>query len=128
MKYTFLAAAMLLSLALAGCGDSYDSIADDTMGIMEDMIDILAGIESKEDAEKAVPRMEALAEKMQAIAKRAEELGQPTEQEAEDVSEAMQKKMEDVMGRYMQEMMRVSQIPEAMEYLEGAMEKVNPGR
>jgi len=129
MKYSMTAAVLALSMLLAGCGgDSYESLADDTVDVLKDMTDILASIDSKDAAEKAASKLESLAWKMQEISKRAEALGEPSEKQKTDMDEMMSKKMEGVMGRYMQEMMRVAQIPDAMQYLEKAMEKTNPGR
>ena len=67
--------ALALVLAVSGCGDSYESVAKDSVKVMNEAADIYEGIKSKEDAEKAKPKLEKLAKNVPEVLARLEKAG-----------------------------------------------------
>ena len=111
------------SLTLASCGgDTHAKVAEQGAKLMNEFVEIVAEIDDVESAEKSKPKLEALAEKMEAVAERMEKLGQPTEEEAEAMTEKMMD--EDAQQKLVQEMMRLGGHPEVMEVLQEAFQKM----
>jgi hypothetical protein len=123
MKYLLLAALPVLSLFLCGCGDSAESLAGDMVDVIDDMNDILASVVDRKTAEQAAPKLEALGLKMQEITKKLEEIEKPDLDDMIETTKEIEKEMQEAMSRWMRELQRISQIPDAMELLEDAMEK-----
>jgi hypothetical protein len=66
--------AVALVFFVSGCGDSPDSVMKDTIKYMNETADIFDGIKSKEDAEKAKPKLEAVNKKMKDLEERGKKL------------------------------------------------------
>jgi hypothetical protein len=120
--------ACLTALFLASCGaDSKEKVMDDAFSGMEEMVTILEGVSDKASAEKAKPKLEALATKMKKIDGRLEALGLKKEdlQKEMESDEKYKKKMETLMGKMMGTMMKLATNKEVKEILDDSMKKLN---
>jgi len=66
--------ALALVFLVSGCADSLDSVVKDSIKVQNEYADILEGIKSKDDVEKAKPKLEALQKKMNDIGERTKKL------------------------------------------------------
>ena len=111
MRYTAYLLLILFALALVGCGaDSYEKVADDCVVVLEDMSAIMKDIKDVESAKAAVPKLDKLGERMQAIAERAEKLGDPSEEEKKVLTEKFEERMEAVTGEMFGNMLRIASL------------------
>jgi hypothetical protein len=120
-KVTLAGFALALVFAVSGCGDSPDSVIKDQIKLMNDMADVLEGIKDKDSAEKAKPKLEALAKKAKDIEERAKKL--KLDDMPKEKQEALKKKYEDdikkAAGRFGAAMMKAMTNPDAAGALKG---------
>jgi len=117
---------------LCACGadlDSHDGVADAAIELMEDMADVLEGIDSKEAADAAAGDLEDLAERGAELGQAMEKLGKPdkeTEKELEEKYEDRMKAVSERMGKAMQKsMMYIAQSEECQKAMERVGEKMS---
>lgn len=67
----------LSCLAISGCRDSHDKVVQDYIAELRNMVNVLEGIETAEDAEKEKSNLKAIVEKLKTITRRKETLGVP---------------------------------------------------
>ena len=67
----------LSCLAISGCRDSHDKVVQDYIAELRNMVNVLEGIETAEDAEKEKSDLKAIVEKLKTITRRKETLGVP---------------------------------------------------
>jgi hypothetical protein len=85
--------ALALVFLVSGCGDSPDSVMKDQIKVTNELLDVLEGIKTKEDAEKAKPKLEELGKKMKDIQERSKKL--KMDDMPKEKKEALQKKYKD---------------------------------
>lgn len=120
-KATLAGLALALVFGVSGCGDSPDSVMKDTIKLMNEMADVMEGIKDKDSAEKAKPKLEALAKKMKDLEERAKKL--KLDEMPKEKKEALQKKYEDDLKkagtRFGAAMMKAMTNPDAAGALKG---------
>jgi len=84
---------LALVFLVSGCGDSPDSVMKDQIKVSNELLDVLEGIKTKEDAEKAKPKLEQLGKKMKDVQDRAKKL--KMDDMPKEKKEALQKKYKD---------------------------------
>jgi hypothetical protein len=67
----------LSCLVMAGCGDSHDRVVGDYIAELKNMVNVIEGVETAEDAEKAKSKLKTIGEKIETIISRKENLGVP---------------------------------------------------
>ena len=112
-------------LLVSGCGDSHESVINDSVKLMKEMTAILKTVKDEESAKAAKPKLKALSEKMEAIEKRSKALGEPTAEQQKKLEEKFKKENEKVVQEFFAEMMRVGVTPGLAQHLEDAMPKNN---
>src|SRR5262249_45380801 len=112
--------ALALVFLVSGCGDSPDAVIKDQLKTTNELLDVLEGIKTKEDAEKAKPKIEELAKKMKDIEERAKKL--KMDELPKEKKEELQKKYKDegekLLGRLFSVMGKLSD-PEVQKVLKG---------
>ena len=117
--------ALALLPFLSSCGkDPHDAFADDMTAVFDEMTGILSTIQDKAGAEKAAPRLEKVAAKMQELMKQGQALDTPDPDKKMDPERS--KKIQESMRKYTMEMMRVSRIEGVSEVLQKAMSAMRP--
>jgi hypothetical protein len=83
----------VLALALAaGCGGAagtHEDAVDESVAGIRELTTILEGVTDKASAEKAAPKLEALAQRLDKVAKNLEKLGKPGAAEWKRLEERM---------------------------------------
>lgn len=113
-----------LFLFICGCGDSPQSVLDDHIEYIEDLNEVLAGIQSEEDAKKAKPELEALAARADELINRAKKL-----KEKAAISNEDGKRLGKAQGEYYKETKRLRAIPGVMTIIQeisGPERKLSP--
>jgi hypothetical protein len=90
----------------AGCGDSPDSVMQDTLSTMKEMSAVLQSVKDEASAKAAAPKLKAVGARMQDLAKRGKAMNLSKEQETALV-EKYKPQMEDAVKGVFPEMMRV---------------------
>lgn len=80
-------------------GDSHDAIIDDTIALMEDMLDIVNNVKDADGARAAVSKLEALQPRAQKLADRMKAIGNPTKAKQKELMERMKKKGDEFKAR-----------------------------
>ena len=115
MKATsFCAAAVLaFSLLLTGCDSkpTHESVAEDMLDEMKQMVAVLKTVKDESSAKAAEPKLKKAKERMDALQKQGDALGTPTAEQQKEM-EKHKAEMEKVMGEFMGEMMRVAMNPQ----------------
>lgn len=114
-------AAMLL--LVAGCGDSPESVMDDTLATMNDMAAVLETVKDEATAKSAASKLEGLVEKMKSLKERADKMEKPSKEKEAELEKAYKEKMTAAGSRMMKAMMSAMQAPDAQKHLEPAMKK-----
>lgn len=100
-------------LAIAGCGGgSRESAANETVAAMNDYVKILEGVTDKASAEKARPKLNDIASRLDGILKDVGAMKEPSEAEAKKVEEIMQKAMDSISDRMDKVMERLGSNPD----------------
>jgi predicted transcriptional regulator len=63
-------------LCASGCGDSHDAVARDMLSTMKELSAAVKGVKDEASVQEAVTRLEALADRMKALKKRSDTLGE----------------------------------------------------
>jgi cytochrome c556 len=63
-------------LCASGCGDSHDAVTRDMLSTMKELSAVVKGVKDEASVQEAVTRLEALADRMKALKKRSDTLGQ----------------------------------------------------
>lgn len=111
-----LALALLAACADAG-GDTGDKLMADMSANMREMAAILTSVTDEPSAHAAVPKIEAVREKMRDCARRARELPAPDAETEARHTATMQALMEEVMPQIAEAQARFAQRPELMAIL-----------
>ena len=118
---------LVLALCLVGaCTESSSDAADrlfaDMSANMREMSAILTSVTDEASARAAVPRIEAVREKMRDCARRAREMPQPDAATEQRLNAAMQELMAEVMPQIASAQARLAERPELMAILAPAMQ------
>ena len=128
MRNTLASTLLAVSIMLIGCGgDSYESMASDSVSYYEEMASILEGVSDVESAKAAVPKLEAVGQKMADLKKRADALGKPTPEQNKALEEKFTKEMSTAMDKMMAASMKLADKPEVQKILEEPMKKLRGG-
>jgi hypothetical protein len=123
MRFRIIMTTLVLGLGLAACGGGdHEAIIEEQADLMDEMLDILEGVTDEASAKEAAKKLEALAEDMQALAKRAEELGEPTPEQQKRLEEISKERQADAQKRMQAIMTKLMQYPELGE----AFSKASP--
>ncbi len=82
-------AMLILIAALTGCGDSFVKVESDRVSLKKEYLAVLASVQDEDSAKAAVPKIEAIAAKMDELEKRVKALGEPTEADMKQMMESM---------------------------------------
>ncbi|MHC4550147.1 MAG: hypothetical protein ACYTEZ_15355 [Planctomycetota bacterium] len=116
MRFRITVTAAVLGLVLAACGgDTHESVAEDQFDLMEEILEIMDGVEDEASAKEAAKEIEALGEKIAALQKRAEALPEPTPEQEKEL-EAMVRERQADYGKRSQELAaKMMQYPELLQ-------------
>jgi len=104
----------------SGCGsDSQESLADETMPVMREMVATITTIKDEASAKAAKPKLEAIAKKMKSISERRSKLSPPTEAEMKSVIDKHGAEMEELQKKMIGSMMTIQFDPKIQAVLEG---------
>lgn len=111
-------------LALTGCGDSHDSVARAFIGELERTAEVLAKVEDEKTAEAASKQLTAIADKLDKINERADQLGTPTRSDKRAMQDKYEGKLKDAEDDIRDEMTRIRKMEN---YFEDIRELLDPG-
>lgn len=114
-----LMSAVVLCGVLSGCSDKYESAMEDQIGYMKEMNSILASVKDDASAEAARPRIEAVVEKMNALAERMQKIGKPSKEREAELKKKYEAQLKEVTGELMGNMMKLMSHPELQEAFKG---------
>jgi hypothetical protein len=107
-------------LLVAACGGglgSHKGVAQAKIDVVDDMLEILEGVNDKASAQKAKPKIEALEKRMDEINAAEAKLGEPTPEEAQELMGTVMKDMMSRMERMMKVQEKLMANPEIQEVL-----------
>ena len=123
MTRVFTAAVAIFLLASCGGGiNSYEDAMNAQADLMGQMIKVLEGVNDEKSAEKAVSKVEAIGEQMAELAKKAQDLPQPSMEEMQKLSKKQMENARAFQGDA-QQMMKLAQYPALGEAWANAMTK-----
>ena len=116
-----------LFLATGAFADSKQKVMEDAVSMVEEMVTILISVTDESTAKAAVPKLEALVSKKDAIDERVKKLGLDKKKLGDELKKdpVLSKKVQELMAKMMPAMMALSKKPEAMKILEPVMKKLN---
>src|SRR5687768_8908493 len=99
----------IVALLASGCGgDTRESLTQDGMSNMKELVAVLDTVKDAETAKAAKPKLKTLFEKMNTINEKMNKMGVPTEAEMKAMDEKHGKEMEDLQMKMMSNMMKIS--------------------
>jgi len=103
-----IALAMVLTLSLcAGCGDSREDLAEESVDTLKDLVATLDGVKDEASAKSAKPELEKLVKQLNDLNERQEKLGMPDEAEFKKIEEKHGKEMEELQRKLVSSMLRI---------------------
>jgi hypothetical protein len=131
-----IAVLLLGCLVLSGCGGKKPTTnttsnkpaanatanADDLPGLTRQVVDQLKTIKDEASAKAAAPKLEALADKIDAIQEQTKAGKAPAIANPDDFATRQMAAMED----YGKELLRIGEIPDAAQHLQGMIKKLAP--
>lgn len=126
MKLLSFPAFVLALLTLTACpgGDTHEKAAAESLTVMQDFTEVLAGVTDEASARAAKPELEKISKRMNEIQERMTKLGEPTAEQQQELEKM--KGFEETMKKFMAEAMRVGMDPALGPILEDAMKDMNP--
>jgi hypothetical protein len=127
MRHALATIAIALLLLLPGCGgDTRQSLTDEMMTNLRELVTTFDGVKDEASAKSAKPRLKSLMEKMNDINERQAKLPPPTEDEIKAIDQKHGKEMEELQMKMAGHMMRVAfdpKISAELQELEAEMKK-----
>jgi hypothetical protein len=110
---------------LAGCDSRspHEAIADDMVGKMRQMVDVMKGVKDEDSAKSAKPRVQALAKELDELKAKSDKLGKPSPETEKRLKEKHEKEVEQLTGDLLKEMMRVGMDPKLAPHMQDVMSK-----
>lgn len=99
---------------LAGCKDDHESLMKGMIGKMNDLTAALKTVTDEASSKAAAPKVKSIATDMQELQKKAEALGKPSADEDKRLQEKYEKQLQEAMGGFMGEAMRIGMNPKLM--------------
>jgi hypothetical protein len=118
MKLPITLASLVLLALCSGCGNSRDSLASDSVDTMKDLVAAMDGITDAASARRAKPTLEDLFEKMGDLEERQSEMGEPTDQEMQELLTKYGDEMQATQMQLVNSMMRIGSNPAIVAELE----------
>lgn len=103
--------------------DTAESLTDEIADEFNKLSDALKSIEDKESAEAAAEKINEVGKSMVALAKRAEEIAEPSEEKKKELDAKMEERMKVFQKDLRPIMTKMMQKPEVAQIVMGAMEK-----
>lgn len=107
MKRLLAFASILVVAFCAGCGDSHEDLAADSLSKMREMEAVLAGVTDAASAKSANPKLKSLKEELDGINERQAKLGMPDEAEFKAMDAKYGKEMEELQLKLVGHMLRI---------------------
>ncbi|MGA8206133.1 MAG: hypothetical protein WB812_16585 [Woeseiaceae bacterium] len=103
-----------LGLILSSCGgrvDSFEEGMEAQADLMEEMIDVLKGVDDEASAKQAAGRIEEIGARMAEIAKRISALPRPDAEEMQKLAEKQRDRMRSIQQDATKQMTKIAQYP-----------------
>lgn len=114
MKRIFTLFVLMAAVVLSGCGgDTHSSLMDEGMALTKELVGILEGVKDTASADAAASKVEALAAKGEALKKRMEAVGEPTEDQMKELGKKLGEAMTQ-MGEMQMKIAKAGSNPEVM--------------
>lgn len=114
----FSIALMVVMGLAAGCGDSREDLADDSLSAMKQLEATLATVKDEASAKAAKPKLQELADELNDINARMDKLGAPSEDEMKSMIDKHGKEMEQVQEKMVGHMLRITFDPKIQAVLD----------
>jgi biopolymer transport protein ExbB/TolQ len=113
MARAFVPFLAVLALVLSGCGEpTAESVTEDMLGKMKEMVTVLKGITDEASAKAAKPKLEQIKKDMDGLEAQAQKVEKETSaEEREKIKNKYEPELEKVMGEVFTEMGRIATIP-----------------
>lgn len=115
-----------LVLLLPACGDSYEGVAVNSVGVLEEVVTLLEGVKDRGSAVAVRSRLETLAGELETQRSRMAELARQGVDDQEQVDAALQQRVRPVMARLAPAMLRIRAMPAAQPVLGHVMGRLAP--
>ncbi len=115
---------VVLSLFVVSCGkkDTADSLSDELVSKMDELVAAIETAKDKDSAEKAATEIDKIGDEFVAIAKRLDALGEPSEEDKKLVEEKMEKSQDGNSDKMSAAMKSIMTNPEVGMIIGKAME------
>lgn len=112
--------------ALSSCSrPTHESVTEGAVEVMEEMAEIMEGVDDEDSAKAAAKKIDKLADRMEKLKKQRDELGKPSQEEDEALKKKYEERMGKAMSRFLVAMAKLQSKPELQKHLEGSMKRLN---
>ena len=101
---------------------AYEEVVKGIISALKEGADTLATIKDKDTAKAAAPKLRKVAESLRGLKKKADQLGNPSEDQKAELEKKYKKDMETAQTSFRKEVVRVRNVPggkEALQEMEG---------
>ena len=110
-------------LLITGCGDSHKSVANDFIAQMEKATEALETVEDAKSAEKASDKLTAIADRIDEINNRADELGTPSRTDKRAIQDELEGRIKDMQDDFEEQMSRILKLDDYYEDIREPLEE-----
>jgi hypothetical protein len=111
MQRMFTLASILILIACSGCGDTRESLANEGVSTMKEMVAVLDGVKDEASAKAAKPKLKSLLDQLNSINGRQAKLPAPTAAQTKELEGKYIKELAEVQQKLVMNMMRLSSDP-----------------
>ena len=111
----------LVSLTFVACGDSHESLMNDSFDQMEKLASILEKVDANSNPDDVKAQLQSVADEMEDIKKRMKEIGEPSKDLQEKLEKSMKERGEKIMSRMMAASVKAASIPGIQEIMSKVM-------
>ena len=112
-------------LLLGGCADSHDAAMQDSIDLLNEMVDIIESVKDEESAKAMEKKMERLSGKMKALQERMDKLGEPSPEKKAELKKKYEPKQKEAGARMVKAMMNLATKPELAQQIDKVMKNIH---
>ncbi|HMS15684.1 MAG TPA: hypothetical protein PKA37_02515 [Planctomycetota bacterium] len=112
----------LVSLTFVACGDSHESLMNDSFDQMEKLADVLEKVDANTKPEDLKAKVQPIADELKDIKKRMEAMGEPSKELQEKLEKSLKERGEKAMSRMMAASMKAASVKGIDEIMASVMQ------
>ncbi len=114
---------LFVAFALSSCSKpTYESLTEDMIGQLEELVSVLEGIDDEASAKAAVKDIEKVTEELKSIKEKMKELGEPSKDKDKELKAKYEDRLNEVLKKFVSVTIKLNAKPEVYKIVEGPLD------